>query len=68
MNKAVVVFLKSEAFVTELTVNRVWVKETFVSVTQLSAPATSITVSNVLPFVPNEVIMKDLENGENSIP
>lgn len=43
-------------------------KETFVSVTQLSAPATSITVSNVLPFVPNEVIMKDLENGENSIP
>ncbi len=60
MNKAVVVFLKSEALVNELTVNGIWVKETFVSVTPLSAPATRITFSNVPPFVPNEVIMKEL--------
>lgn len=60
MNKAVVVFLKSEALVNELTVNGIWVKETFVSVT----PATRITVSNVPPFVPNDLIMKNCESGE----
>lgn len=64
MNKAVVVFLKSEALVNELTVNGIWVKETFVSVTPLSAPATRITVSNVPPFVPNDLIMKNCESGE----
>lgn len=60
MNKAVVVFLKSEALVNELTVNGIWVKEAFVSVTPLTAPATRVTVSNVPPFVPNEMIMKEL--------
>lgn len=60
MNKAVVVFLKSESLVNELTVSRIWVKETFVPVTPLSAPATKVTVSNVPPFVSNEVIVKEL--------
>ncbi len=60
MNKAIVGFLKSEALVNELTVNGIWVKETFVSVTPLSAPATRITVSNIPPFVPNEVVTKEL--------
>lgn len=60
MNKAIVVFLKSEALVNELTVNGIWVKETFVSVTPLSAPATRVTVSNIPPFVPNEVVTKEL--------
>ncbi len=32
MNKAVVVFLKSESLVNELTVSGIWVKETFVPV------------------------------------
>lgn len=60
MNKAVVVFFKSESLVNELTVSGIWVKETFVPVTPLSAPATKVTVSNVPPFISNEVIVKEL--------
>ncbi|KAI7795316.1 hypothetical protein IRJ41_014493 [Triplophysa rosa] len=57
MNKAVVVFLKSESLVNELTVSGIWVKETFVPV---SAPATKVTVSNIPPFISNDVIVKEL--------
>ncbi len=60
MNKAVVVFFKCESLVNELTVSGIWVKETFVPVTPLSAPATKVTVSNVPPFISNEVIVKEL--------
>ncbi len=60
MNKAVVVFLKSESLVNELTVSGIWVKETFVPVTPLSAPATKVTVSNAPPFISNEAIVKEL--------
>lgn len=60
MNKAVVVFLKSEALVNELTVSGIWVKETFVPVTPLSAPATKVIVSNAPPFISNEAIVKEL--------
>ncbi len=35
-------------------------KETFVPVTLLSAPATKVTVSNAPPFISNEVIVKEL--------
>ncbi len=58
MNKAVVVFLKAEALVNKLTVDGLWVKEAFVPVSPLSAPATKITISNVPPFVSNVVIIK----------
>jgi len=61
MNKAVVVFLKSEALVNQLTVSGIWVKEAFVPVTPLSAPATKVTISNVPPFVSNDVIIKELQ-------
>lgn len=60
MNKAVVVFLKSELLVNELTVSGIWVKETYVPVTPLSAPATKVTVSNIPPFISNEAIVKEL--------
>ncbi len=60
MNKAVVVFLKAEALVNKLTVDGLWVKEAFVPVSPLSAPATKITISNVPPFVSNDVIIKEL--------
>ncbi|KAI2647814.1 Transposon TX1 uncharacterized 82 kDa protein [Labeo rohita] len=60
MYKAIVVFLKSEALVNQLTVSGVWVKESFVPVTPLSAPATKITVSNVPPFISNDAIIKEL--------
>ncbi len=58
MNKAVVVFLKSDSLVNQLTVSGIWVKETFVTITPLSAPATKITISNVPPFISNETVMK----------
>ncbi len=50
MNKAGVV--------NKLTVDGLWVKEAFVPVSPLSAPATKITISNVPPFVSNDVIIK----------
>ncbi len=61
MNKAMVVFLKSEPLVNELTVSGIWVKEMFVPVTPLSAPATKVTISNVPPFISNEIILKELQ-------
>lgn len=60
MNKAVVVFLKTEALINELTVSGIWVKETFVTITPLSAPATKVIVSNAPPFISNEAIVKEL--------
>lgn len=61
MNKAVVVFLKSDSLVNQLTVSGIWVKEAFVAVIPLSAPATKIIISNVLPFISNETITKELQ-------
>lgn len=61
MNKAVVVFFKSDSLVNQLTVSGIWVKETFVTVTPLSAPATKITISNVPPFISNETVTKELQ-------
>ena len=60
MNKAVVVFLKQVVFVTKLVVSGIWVNGAFVQVTPLSAPATKVVVSNVLPFIKNETIEREL--------
>lgn len=61
MNKAVVVFLKTEMLINKLTVSGVWVKGTFVTVTPLSAPATKIIISNIPTFISNDAIMKELQ-------
>ncbi|KAK3518588.1 hypothetical protein QTP70_004091 [Hemibagrus guttatus] len=61
MNKAIVVFLKSESLVNQLSVDGIWVRGAHVTVTPLSAPATRITMPNVLPFVPNNAITKELK-------
>ncbi len=68
MNKAVVVFLKAEALVNKLTVDGLWVKEAFVPVSPLSAPATKITISNVPPFVSNVIINELLRFGKIASP
>lgn len=60
MNKAVVVFLKNEHLVKTMIENGIWVKETYVPVTPLSAPATKVTVSNVPPFISSDSIVKEL--------
>lgn len=61
INKAVVVFFKSESMVNELTVSGIWVKGTFVPVTPLSAPATKVIISNIPPFVNSDTILKELQ-------
>lgn len=60
MNKAVVVFLKTEQHVNQIIENGLWVKGMFVPVTPLYAPATKVTISNVPPFIKSEVIVKEL--------
>ncbi len=46
-----VVFLKTEQLVNQLTESGIWIKEMFVPVTPLAALATKVTISNVLPFI-----------------
>lgn len=60
MNKAVVVFLKTEQLVNQIIENGLWVKGMFVPATPLYAPATKVIVSNVPPFIKNEAIVKEL--------
>lgn len=60
MNKAVVVFLKSEPLVYQLIESGVSIGDSFVQVSPLTAPSTRITVSGVPPFIPNELIEKEL--------
>lgn len=60
MNKAVVIFLKKISFVTKITASGLWIKGTFVQVNPLSAPASKVTISNVPPFINNEVIEREL--------
>lgn len=60
MNKAVVVFLKSVNLAAKLIASGIWVKDVFVQVTPLAAPATKVVISNVPPFIKNEAIQLEL--------
>lgn len=60
MNKAVVVFLKEERLVHELIESGVFINDLFVQVSPLSVPSTRIVISGVPPFIPNELIEKEL--------
>ena len=60
MNKAVVVFLRDERLVNQLVESGIWVLETFVPVSPLLTPATKVTISNVPPFLPSELLAKEL--------
>ena len=60
MNKAVVVFVTSEARVHTLVESGVFIRDSFVQVSPLSVPSTRITVSGVPPFIPNELLEKEL--------
>lgn len=59
MNKAVV-FLKEERFVHVLVQNGVILSDCLISVTPLAVPSTWVTVSGIPPFIPNEVVEKEL--------
>ncbi len=60
MNKAMVVLLKTEQLVNQLTESGIWIKDMFVPVTPLAALATKVPISNVLPFISNNAITKEL--------
>lgn len=58
--KAVVVFLENESHVHQLIESSVFISESFVQVSPLSVPSMRITVSGVLPFIPNELLENEL--------
>ncbi|KAI4885592.1 hypothetical protein NFI96_030074 [Prochilodus magdalenae] len=60
MNKAVVVFLEKESFVSSLIESGIWVKGVLVQVSPLSAPVTRVVISRVPPFIKDKAIMKEL--------
>ncbi|XP_034054486.1 leukocyte immunoglobulin-like receptor subfamily B member 2 isoform X3 [Gymnodraco acuticeps] len=61
MNKAVVVFLKDQKYVTELKESGLMVNEEYIQVSPLATPSTRITVSGVPPFIPNEALERELK-------
>ncbi|KAJ3598776.1 hypothetical protein NHX12_034445 [Muraenolepis orangiensis] len=61
MNKAVVVFLKDQKYVTELIESGLVLNEEYVQVSPLATPSTRITVSGVPPFIPNEALERELK-------
>ncbi|KAJ3590487.1 hypothetical protein NHX12_008438 [Muraenolepis orangiensis] len=60
MNKAVVVFVKSEQIVHQLVASGVFIRDLYVQVSPLSVPSTRITVSGDPPFIPNELLEVEL--------
>ncbi|XP_045576665.1 uncharacterized protein [Salmo salar] len=60
MNKAGVVFLKEERLVDRMVEHGVLVKGMFIQVTPLFSPSTRVTISNVPPFIPNELLEREL--------
>lgn len=60
MNKAVVVFLKDQNFVSKLIVSGVWVSGAFVTVSPLVLQLTRVNISNCPPYIPNACIGNEL--------
>ncbi|KAJ3581933.1 hypothetical protein NHX12_016070 [Muraenolepis orangiensis] len=56
VNKAVLVFVKSEQMVHQLVASGVIIRDLYVQVSPLSVPSTRVTVSGVPPFIPNELL------------
>ncbi|XP_061086563.1 Ig heavy chain Mem5-like [Conger conger] len=61
MNKAVVVFMKEERYVARLIENGVFLNDVYTQVSPLAVPSTRVTVSGVPPFIPNEVLERELQ-------
>ena len=60
MNKVVVVFLKEERFVDRMVEHGVLLKGMFIQVTALFSSSTRVTISNVSPFITNELLEREL--------
>ncbi len=61
MNKAVVIFLAEVQMVDNLIERGIVINNTFLPVLPLSSPSKKIVLSNVPPFIKNEVIQGVLE-------
>lgn len=60
MNQAVVVFLKEQNLVNRLIVNGLTVKDAFVQLSPMYTSTTKVTISNIPPFVSNDVLQREL--------
>lgn len=61
MNKAVVVFLKDQSFVSKIIVSGVWVSGAFVIVSPLVSQSSRVNISNCPPYIPNTCIENELQ-------
>ena len=53
-----VIFFKRESLAFEVIKSGLWVRNTFLPVTLLSASATKVTISNVSPFICDDAIKR----------
>ena len=60
MNGAVVIFVDSVAKENKEVETGIVVKNSFVSVSPLTTPAASVTISNIPPFIGEEVLIREL--------
>ncbi|KAF0039296.1 hypothetical protein F2P81_007531 [Scophthalmus maximus] len=60
MNGAVLVFVDSVEKANTVVESGIVINDTFVSVTPLTTPATKVTVSNIPPFIRDEVLQREL--------
>ncbi|XP_075968244.1 adhesion G-protein coupled receptor G6 [Anarhichas minor] len=61
MNRGVLVFLKEERFVAQLIASGVSLNGVYLQVSPLAVPSTRVTVSGVPPFIPNQVLERELQ-------
>ena len=60
MNGAVVIFVDSVAKANKVVESGIVVKDSFVSVAPLTAPAARVTISNIPPFIGDEALAREL--------
>lgn len=60
MNRGLLVFLKEERLVAELVASGVTVDGVYLQVSPLAVPSTRVTLSGVPPFIPNQVLEREL--------
>lgn len=67
MNSAVVIFVKMIELANQLVETGVEINEIFTQVLRLSAPSKHVTLSNVLPFITNEVLAEMLSRYDKLV-
>ena len=62
MNNAVVIFVDSVEKANTVVENGIVINDTFVSVLSLATPANRVTLSNVPPFIGDEILTRELSS------